>query len=89
MSERLPSPDELGETMLVWNGNVARVPALVVRPDTVEELASAVEFARDHGLPLRLRGGDPGAPDTWAHDRAVTLDLSRLCSEAERSRQSS
>lgn len=88
MSEGPPSPDELGETMLVWNGNVARVPALVVRPDTVEELASAVEFARDHGLPLRLRG-DPGGPETSAHDRAVTLDLSRLCSEAERSRQSS
>jgi FAD/FMN-containing dehydrogenase len=80
MSERLPSPDELGETMLVWNGNVARVPALVVRPDTVEELAAVVEFARDHGLPLRL--GRENAAD----DRAVTLDLSRL--EAERGRQS-
>ena len=82
MSERLPSPDELGETMLVWNGNVARVPPLVVRPDTVEELAAVVEFARDHGLPLRLSGKNAG------DDRAVTLDLSRLRSEAERGRQS-
>lgn len=80
MSERLPSPDELGETMLVWNGNVARVPPLVVTPHTVEELAAVIEFARDHGLPLRLGGDNAG------DDRAVTLDLSRL--EAERSRQS-
>lgn len=89
MSERLPSPDELGETMLVWNGNVARVPALVVRPETVEELAAVVEFARDHGLPLRLRGENPGRAETPVDDRAVTLDLSRLRLEAERSRQSS
>jgi FAD/FMN-containing dehydrogenase len=83
VSEALPSPDELGETMLVWNGNVARVPPLLVRPQTVEELAAVVGFARDHGLPLRLRGEDPGG------ERAVTLDLSGLRSEPERSRQSS
>jgi FAD/FMN-containing dehydrogenase len=88
MSERLPSPDELGETMLVWNGNVARVPPLVVRPDTVEELAAVVEFARDHGLPLRLGDRNPGGAETPVDDRAVTLDLSRLRSEAERGRQS-
>jgi FAD/FMN-containing dehydrogenase len=88
MSERLPSPDELGETMLVWNGNVARVPPLVVRPDTVEELAAAVEFARDHGLPLRLGGENPGGAKPAGDDRSVTLDLSRLRSEAERGRQS-
>lgn len=86
MTERLPSPDELGETMLVWNGTVARVPALVVRPDTVEELAAVVEFARDHGLPLRLGGENQGRAETPVDDRAVTLDLS--CLEAERGRQS-
>ncbi|HEY8774155.1 MAG TPA: FAD-binding protein [Gaiellaceae bacterium] len=72
--------------MLVWNGNVARVPALVVRPDMVEELAAVVEFARDHGLPLKLRGESQGGAETPVDDRAVTLDLSRL--EAERGRQS-
>ena len=78
MSEHLPSPDELGETMLVWNGNVARVPALVVRPDTVEELAAAVVFARDHGLPLRLGSENARGAEAPADGRAVTLDLSRL-----------
>jgi FAD/FMN-containing dehydrogenase len=75
MSEPLSQAGErLGETMLVWNGNVARVPALVARPHTAEELAAVVEFARDHGLPLRIRG----AAEPSADDRAVTLDLSRL-----------
>ena len=72
MSERL------GETMLVWNGNVARVPALVVRPQTVEEVAAAVRFAHDHGLQLDIRSENPVRVDTSTDERTVTVDLSEL-----------
>lgn len=57
------------EQLLVWNGVVARVPALVIRPTSVQDVAAALEFARDHGLHVRV-GSDGG-------ERAVTLDLSR------------
>jgi hypothetical protein len=60
------------ESLLVWNGVVASVPALVVRPASPRELAAAVTFARDHGLRLRVEGD----AQTFPAERCLTLDLS-------------
>ena len=68
----------LDETVLVWNGVVARVPALVVQPTSVHEIAATVAFARDHGLMLDIEGGSRIAAATSLTERAVTLDLSRM-----------
>jgi len=68
----------LDETVLVWNGVVARVPAVVVQPASVQEVAAAVGYARDHGLLLSIRGGSRYAAGTAVAERAVTLDLSRM-----------
>ncbi|MGH2379568.1 MAG: FAD-binding protein [Candidatus Limnocylindria bacterium] len=56
---------------------VARVPALVVRPTSAQEVAAAVRFARDCGLLLDVKKTSSltGAPIT---ERAVTLDLSGM-----------
>ena len=64
------------DALLVWNGLVAGIPALVVRPESRDELAAAVAFALDHGLRLRI-AHDPieGAAGSLA-ERRVTLDLS-------------
>jgi FAD/FMN-containing dehydrogenase len=37
------------DAVLVWNGMVAAVPAVVVRPTGAEDVAAAVGFAREHG----------------------------------------
>jgi FAD/FMN-containing dehydrogenase len=68
----------LDETVLVWNGVVARVPALAVQPTSVQEVAAAVGYARDHGLLLSIQGGSRYAVGTSVAERAVTLDLSRM-----------
>jgi FAD/FMN-containing dehydrogenase len=69
----------LGETVLVWNGMVARVPALAVQATSVRDVAAAVGFARDHGLLLSIKGGCRDTTGTpVAAERAVTLDLSRM-----------
>jgi FAD/FMN-containing dehydrogenase len=60
------------DSVLVWNGVVASVPGLVVRPASPRELAAAVAFARDYGLRLTV---DAGA-ETFAAERCLTLDLS-------------
>jgi FAD/FMN-containing dehydrogenase len=70
--------DGLDATVLVWNGVVARVPALAVQPTSVREVAAAVGFARDHGLLLSVKGGSRYAAGTSVAERAVTLDLSRM-----------
>jgi FAD/FMN-containing dehydrogenase len=63
------------DRLLVWNGVVARVPALVIRPASARDLAAAIAFARDHGLSVRIEAEDADAPEAGA-ERAVTLDLS-------------
>jgi FAD/FMN-containing dehydrogenase len=64
------------DSVLVWNGLVASVPALVVRPASAEEVSAAVAFAREHGLRVdvtRTRNGDVGSAGS---ERRLTLDLS-------------
>ena len=36
---------------------VAKIPALVVQPESARDVAAAVAFARDHGLLLSVKGG--------------------------------
>ena len=70
--------DGLDATLLVWNGVVARVPALAIQPASVPEVVAAVGFARDHGLVVSVKGESRSAAGTAAAERAVTLDLSRM-----------
>jgi FAD/FMN-containing dehydrogenase len=63
------------DSLLVWNGVVASVPALVVRPASAEELAAAVAFARDHGLRLTVARGEDDDVETFSAERTVTLEL--------------
>lgn len=64
-------------TMLVWNGVVARIPPLVARPTSAQEVAAAVRFAHDHGLLLDIDGSH-SVTGTSLAERAVTLDLSGM-----------
>src|SRR5919198_3433368 len=41
----------------VWNGTVDRRPALIARCHGAEDVAAALRFACDRGLPLAVRGG--------------------------------
>ena len=75
--------DRSGGAVLVWNGSIARVPALVVRPGSVAEILAAVEYALDHGLSLRIRPvADEGAAGAPAYERTVTIDLTGMRSRA-------
>jgi hypothetical protein len=65
--------DGWSDSVLVWNGVAASVPALVVRPASSTELEAAVAFAREHGLRVSVRR-DGGQGE--ASERRLTLDLS-------------
>ena len=64
------------DSLLVWNGVVASVPALVVRPESPDELAAAVAFARRHGLRVSVERGRGEGAGTFPAERCLTLDLS-------------
>ena len=66
------------DAVSVWNGMVARVPALVLQPTSAADVAAAVGFARDHGLLLSIKGGGHNMAGTSIAERGLTLDMSRM-----------
>jgi FAD/FMN-containing dehydrogenase len=66
------------DAVLVWNGMVAKKPALVVQPTLAVDVAAAVQFARTHGLLLSIKGGGHNMAGTSIADCGLTLDVSRL-----------
>lgn len=66
------------DAVLVWNGMVAKTPALVVQPSSAADVASAVTFAGAHGLSLSVKGGGHNMAGTAIAERGLTLDMSRM-----------
>jgi len=66
------------DAVLIWNGMVAKVPALVLQPSSAVDVAAAVGFARDYRLSLSVKGGGHNMAGTSIADRGLTLDMSRM-----------
>src|SRR4249919_2434964 len=45
------------ERRAVWNAMIDRRPALIVRCQGAADVMAAVTFAREHDLPISIRGG--------------------------------
>jgi FAD/FMN-containing dehydrogenase len=66
------------DAVRVWNGMVAKVPALVIQPTSAAQVAAAVRFARDRGVLLSIKGGGHNMAGTSIAERGLTLDMSRM-----------
>jgi hypothetical protein len=64
------------DSLLVWNGVVASVPALVIHPASPRELAAAVAFARSHGLRVSVARRPEESDRPFPAERCLTLDFS-------------
>lgn len=62
----------------VWNGNIDRRPALIVRCTGAADVQRAVDFARTHELLLSLRGGGHSAPGYGTNDGGMVIDMSLM-----------
>ena len=62
----------------VWNGMIDRFPAAIVRALSTSDVVAAVLFAREHGLPISVRGGGHNAAGLAVIDGGVVIDLSPM-----------
>ena len=71
-----PGDDGYEELRLVHNGMHDRRPALIVRAAATTDTVAVVNYARDAGLDLAVRGGGHSVPGYGTCDGGVVLDLS-------------
>ncbi len=76
----LPADDDYDTARAVHNGMIDRRPAAIVRCAGIADIKRAVAFAREHALPLSVRGGAHGVPGFAVCESGVMLDLSMLTS---------
>jgi FAD/FMN-containing dehydrogenase len=62
----------------VWNGMIDRYPAAIARCKTVEDVQSAIRFARDNELPIAIRGGGHNAAGLAVCDDGLVIDLGAM-----------
>lgn len=74
----LPESPEYDRARSVWNGMIDRRPALIARCLGVRDVVAGVNFARDQGLPLSIKGGGHNISGLAVADGAMMLDMSLM-----------
>jgi FAD/FMN-containing dehydrogenase len=62
----------------VFNGLIDRRPALIARVAGTADVVSAVNYARDNGLPLAVRGGGHNVAGNAVCEAGLVIDFSDL-----------
>jgi FAD/FMN-containing dehydrogenase len=66
------------EARKVYNGMIDRRPEVIVRPMNAGDVMAGVNFARDTGVDVSVRGGGHSVPGFGTNDGGVVIDLSRM-----------
>ena len=57
-----PGDENYDEYRKVWNGMIDKKPALIARCASVADIIASVNFARENGILLAVRGGATTSP---------------------------
>ncbi|MEV0010984.1 FAD-binding oxidoreductase [Streptomyces sp. NPDC047973] len=73
-----PGDPGYGQARTVYNAMIDKKPAAVVECRDTADVMAAVDFVREHGLDVAVRGGGHSGPGLCLADDAVTIDLSPM-----------
>jgi FAD/FMN-containing dehydrogenase len=73
-----PDDEGFAEATLLWNGMIKKRPAVVVRPASTQDVVRTVNFVRENGLQLSIKGGGHNIAGLGLSDGGLTLDMSGL-----------
>jgi FAD/FMN-containing dehydrogenase len=62
----------------IWNGAIDRRPALIARCRDADDVAAALQLARERDLPVAVRGGGHGVAGLAVNDDGLVVDLSPM-----------
>ena len=73
-----PGDADFDDARRTFNGTVDRQPAVIVQPDDIASVVTAVRAATGAGLPISVRGGGHSVTGHAMADGAVCIDLRHM-----------
>ena len=73
-----PSDQGYDDGRAIWNGLIDRRPALIVQCTGAADVVDAVNFAREQGLLLSVKGGGHNVAGNAVNDGGLVVDLSQM-----------
>ena len=74
----LPGDPGYDEARAIWNAMIDRRPAAIIRAEIADDVVAAVNFARENGLMLAVKGGGHNIAGNAVCDGGLMLDLSLM-----------
>ena len=80
VSDQVVGPDDpqYDEARTVYNAMIDRKPMAVIRCATTADVVAAVNYARENGLDLSVRGGGHSVPGFGTNDGGIVIDLGAM-----------
>lgn len=73
----LPGEANYDDARSIWNAMFDRRPRAIVQPLGVADVIETIRFAREHGLPIAVKGGGHNIAGLAVADDCLLLDMSR------------
>src|SRR5919204_3406494 len=73
-----PSDPDYDEVRALYNAMIDKRPALIARCRDVTDVIATVNFARDSGLDIAIRGGSHNGGGVGSGDDGVVIDLAPM-----------
>jgi FAD/FMN-containing dehydrogenase len=71
-----PADQGYDEARTIWNAMITKRPAVIARVSGSADVIACVNFARENGLPLSVRGGGHNVAGTALCDGGLMIDMS-------------